>query len=114
MPASGWDEWTGPKGAKQHWTFSARDGAPLTFGGVWDRCETSDEGLVKSFSIVTQPAGSPLNGYHDRASVVVWPEDRKRWLTVGAEVADLMGPESVDGFEVQGFVNQECDLRASH
>ena len=76
-------------------------GPPLTFGGVWDRCETSDQGVVESFSIITQPAGAPLNGYHDRAPVVIWPEDRAQWMTVGAEVAHLMGPESVDRFGVR-------------
>ena len=101
VPASAWDEWTGDKGAKQRWTFTAKDGQPLTFAGLWDRCETSDEGVVESFTIITQPAGSPLNGYHDRAPVVIWQEDRKRWLTLGHDITDLLGPESPDRFEIE-------------
>ena len=101
VPASGWDEWTGEKGEKQRWTFTARDGEPLTFAGLWDRCETADEGMLKSFTVVTQPAGSPLNGYHDRAPVVIWRGDRERWLTAGEDVSDLIGPESPDLFNIQ-------------
>lgn len=38
IPASGFYEWTGAKGAKQPHLFSAADGAPvLAFAGLWDR-----------------------------------------------------------------------------
>ena len=70
VPASCWYEWTGAKGAKQKWRFAAKEADWLCFGGIWDRCVTTDAGEVLSFSIVTQPAGSPVNGYHDRAPVV--------------------------------------------
>ncbi len=53
-----------------------------------------------SFSIVTQPAGAPLNGYHDRAPVVVPRESWGTWLDASADVTPLLGPESADGFEV--------------
>ena len=109
VPAHGWYEWTGPKGSKQRWTFTAKDGEPITFGGIWDRCETSDQGVVESFTIITQPAGAPLNGYHDRAPAVIWAEDRERWMTPGAEVTDLLGPESVDRFDVRP--SDEADLQ---
>lgn len=99
--ADGWYEWTGPKGSKQRWLFTPRDGEPLTFAGLWERCKTSDAGEIESFTIVTQPAGAPLNGYHDRAPVVIWPEDRERWTTPGVEVNDLLGPESADRFHVR-------------
>jgi putative SOS response-associated peptidase YedK len=52
------------------------------------------------FTIVTQPAGAPLNGYHDRAPVVLFSEDWKRWLDPSSNVDDLLGPESVDRFAV--------------
>lgn len=80
------------------WSFTAKGGEPLTFAGG-DRCETADEGVVESFTIVTQPAGSPLNGYHDRAPVVMWQEDRKRWLTVTEDVTDLLAAQSPHRFE---------------
>ena len=85
---------------KQPWLFKPRDGEPIMFAGIWDRCETTDQGVVESFTIVTQPAGAPLNGYHDRAPVVLFGEQWARWLDLEADVTDLLGPESTDRFVV--------------
>lgn len=41
-----------------------------------------------------------LNGYHDRAPVVLFGKDWGRWLDVEADVTDLLGPESADRFTV--------------
>ena len=111
--ADGWYEWTGPKGSKQRWLFTPRDGEPLTFAGLWERCTTSDAGEVHSFTIVTQPAGAPLNGYHDRAPVVIWPTERARWLQAGTDVADLIGPESVDRFDARPITDAEIVAEAA-
>ena len=103
--ADGWYEWMGPRGEdtkrKQPWLFTERNGSAIMFAGIWDTCETTDEGQVTSFAIVTQPAGSVLNTYHDRAPVVVQGEDWARWLDTSANVADLLGPESADRFIVE-------------
>ena len=99
--ADGWYEWTGPKGSKQPWLFTPKpDQPPMAFAGLWDRCETPDEGTVESFTIVTQPAGSPLNGYHDRAPVTLFGDEWARWLDCSGDVDDLLGPESRDRFDI--------------
>jgi len=100
VPASCWYEWTGPKGSKTKWRFTPRDEPWLCFAGIWDRCVTTDAGEVESFTIITQPAGSPLNGYHDRAPVVIDRPDWTRWLDGSADVGALIGPESADGYLV--------------
>ncbi len=103
--ADGWYEWSGPREGdekrKQPWLFKPRDGEPIMLAGIWDRCDTTDQGPVESFAIVTQPAGAPLNGYHDRAPVVLFGDDWARWLDVEADVTDLLGPESPDRFSVE-------------
>ena len=102
--ADGWYEWMGPRengsGKKQPWLFTPRDREPIAFAGIWDRCETIDDGTVESFSIITQPAGAPLNGYHDRAPVVLFGDEWRRWLDPAAEVGDLLGSESRDRFVI--------------
>ena len=75
-------------------------GEPIAFAGIWDRCETSDVGTVESCTIVTQPAGAPLNGYHDRAPVILFLGDWARWLDLEADVNDLLGPESKHHFDI--------------
>jgi putative SOS response-associated peptidase YedK len=65
------------------------------------RCTTPDAREVESFTIVTQPAGSPLNGYHDRAPVVVPPSRWAAFLDTSADVSALLGPESADAFNVE-------------
>jgi putative SOS response-associated peptidase YedK len=104
VPADGWYEWMGPRDdddkRKQPWQFTPKDGASIMLAGIWDRCDTIDLGLVDSFTIVTQPAGAPLNGYHDRAPVVLFGDEWKRWLNLDSDVTDLLGPESRDRFHV--------------
>ena|ERR1700712_3083089 len=85
---------------KQPWLFEPRDAEPIMLAGIWDRCETTDQGPVESFTIVTQPAGASLNGYHDRAPVVLFGPDWERWLNLEDSVDNLLGPESADRFIV--------------
>lgn len=102
--ADGWYEWSGPRDGdenrKQPWLFKPRDGEPIMFAGIWDRCDTTDQGPVDSFTIVTQPAGASLNAYHDRAPVILFGYEWARWLDLNADVSDLLGPESRDRFVV--------------
>lgn len=104
VPADGWYEWMGPRAGdekrKQPWLFTARDAEPMMFAGIWDRCETLDAGMVESFTIITQPAGAPLNGWHDRAPVILFGDEWAQWLDPDADPTKLLGPESRDRFEV--------------
>lgn len=104
IAADGWYEWTGTKGAKSPWLFEPLSGEPIAFASLWDRCDTTDAGSIESCTIVTQPAGAPLNGYHDRAPVVLFQKDWARWLDPKADVTWLMGPESPDRFSVSPAV----------
>jgi putative SOS response-associated peptidase YedK len=63
VAADGWYEWMGrddDRKKKQPWLFEPQDGAPIMLAGIWGRCETTDQGLVESFTIVTQPAGGTI------------------------------------------------------
>nr|WP_244970596.1 SOS response-associated peptidase [Novosphingobium aerophilum] len=101
ISASGWYEWKGAKPPKQKFLFEPLKDEMVMFAGIWDRCETTDQGMVESCTIVTQPAGSPLNEYHDRAPVVLFQDEWARWLDTSADVTDLLGPESPDRFRIQ-------------
>jgi putative SOS response-associated peptidase YedK len=90
IPASGFYEWTGGKGARQPHYFTAADGAPvLAFAGLWDQWmdrENSDE--VVSATIIVSGASAWMRPYHDRMPVLLASKDFEAWLhgSLGPEV----------------------------
>ena len=40
---------------------------------------------------------------------MIWQDDRKRWLTVGADVGDLIGVQSSDRFDVRPIREVEIE-----
>ena len=101
VPASGWWEWKDEGGSrKQRYWVEPGDDAPMMFGGIWDRAETSDCGAIESFSIVTQPPGA-LAHLHNRAPLVLWSSDWARWIDRGETVDDLLMREPEDRFLVR-------------
>ncbi|MBA2588032.1 MAG: SOS response-associated peptidase family protein [Alphaproteobacteria bacterium] len=71
------------------WEFAAKGGGALFFAGVWQDFEDPMLGPSQNFAIITEPASSPLNGYIDRAPVVLWGPDRATWLDPDASSAEL-------------------------
>ena len=88
VPADGFYEWTGDKGAKTKHLITAADGAWFCMAGLWDRAETAD-GPIESFTILTTAAGEDMTAIHDRQPVILDREDWARWLDLKADVADL-------------------------
>ncbi|MGH6878529.1 MAG: SOS response-associated peptidase, partial [Rhizomicrobium sp.] len=91
IPASGFYEWTGGKGAKQPHLFTASDGAPiLGFAGVWDRWRdpASGEELL-SCTVIICDANAWMRRYHDRMPVILEPKDFNAWLD------GSLGPEAL-------------------
>jgi len=80
VPASAWWEWTEEQGGKVKHRFARRDGKPLWFAGLWDRCTSTDQGEVASFTIMTGPSDGWLGDYHSRAPVILEPDEWLDWL----------------------------------
>lgn len=90
VPASGFYEWTGEKGAKQPHLFSAADGAPvLAFAGLWDRWRdpAADEEVL-SCTVIVSGASAWMTPYHDRMPVLLAGDQIGAWLdgSAGVEV----------------------------
>lgn len=100
VPANAWYEWTGEPGAKTKHRFARADGKPIWFAGLWDRCTTPDAGEVASFTIMTGPSAGHLSQYHDRAPVILEPDEWKRWLDPSADAEELMAAVRPERFEV--------------
>lgn len=99
-PASGWFEWTGPQGAKTKHRFARADGQAVWFAGIWDRCTTLDAGEFASFTILTGPSAGRLADYHDRAPVILEPEEWSRWLDPAQDAGELLAAVRPERFEV--------------
>ena len=91
VPADGFYEWTGEKGAKEKWLFTRTDGQWFSFAGIWDRCETA-EGPIESLAILTTPPGPDAAPYHNRQPVILERDQWSRWLDLEADVAPLLQP----------------------
>ena len=94
IPASAFYEWTGEKGRKQPWRIARADGAPLAFGGIWQRW--GPEGLP-TCAIVTCAANEVMARLHHRMPVIVEPDDWPLWLgEAGHGAATLMRAAAED------------------
>ena len=91
VPASSWFEWTGDKGSKTKHRFSRADNGLIWFAGIHDRCESSDQGVVDSFTILTGPSDGWLADYHDRAPVILDECDLGRWVNPDLDPSELIG-----------------------
>lgn len=89
VPASGWYEWSGPKGGKTKHAFRRKDGGIVWFAGIWEHVTTPDEGEVTSFTILTGPPEGMLKDYHDRTPVVLELDDFGLWLDPAKDASPL-------------------------
>ncbi|MBS0297412.1 MAG: SOS response-associated peptidase [Proteobacteria bacterium] len=96
VPASGWYEWSGDPKTKRR--FSRVDGSPLWFAGIWERATTEDEGDVQSFTILTGPSSGWLSDHHDRAPVILEPDEWASWLDPSQDAKPLMAAVRPDRF----------------
>lgn len=88
VPASGYYEWTGPKGDKTPHHFTRADGQPLALAGLWDRWQSPDKSQTKeSFTIVVTAANKFANQFHDRMPVILEPNSFDQWMRGEPDVA---------------------------
>ena len=87
VPVTGFYEWTkDAEGQRLPWYFTAQDGAPLVFAGVWQQW-----GEIPTVAIVTTAASPWMSETHHREPVCLAPADWARWLgETGEKAAPLM------------------------
>lgn len=98
VPASAWWEWQAPDKIKHR--FARADGRPIWFAGLWENCTTADEGELRSFTIMTGPSAGHLAEYHDRAPVILDPEDWGAWLDPAQDCSQILRAVRPARFEV--------------
>ncbi len=91
VPASGFYEWTGGKGAKQPHIFVDAQGQPiLALAGLWERWRNPEtrEDVLSCTLIVTEPTRWMLP-YHDRMPVLLQQAEIDRWLSAQMRADEL-------------------------
>ena len=63
------------------------------FAGTWDHGNTTGQGSVDRFTLITQTAGASLNGYRDRAPVVLFGNE---WASPAFRVAPKYRSDHID------------------
>jgi putative SOS response-associated peptidase YedK len=110
VPAAGWYEWTGEKGARQPWHVHRADGAPIYMAALANVGPGSESKSANGYTIVTADAEGGLVDVHDRRPVVLSAEDAALWLELPAEQAEqflravALGAASFDWHKVDRAV----------
>ncbi|MCG8359488.1 MAG: SOS response-associated peptidase [Kiloniellales bacterium] len=92
IPASGFYEWTGPKGNRQAYYICGRDGALLSFAGLWESWKDKEnEERIETFTIIVTEANDFIRPWHHRMPVVLEPESFEAWLA-GEAGTELLRP----------------------
>lgn len=88
VPADGFYEWTGPKGARRPFLLRPRAGGLIAFAGLWERWRDRDGGETDTVAIITCPANAAVTPLHDRMPVVLDSEHFEAWLDCDGTAAE--------------------------
>lgn len=98
IPAGGYYEWTGERGAKQPYSLrSAGNEENIMFAGLASRWND-----LLTCAIMTRPANSDVSHIHHRMPVILNSEERDCWLA-GTEDLDLGAEAKLSYHPVQRF-----------
>ena len=112
IPADGFYEWKTEGGRKRPYAARPKGGGPMAFAGLWESWIGPNGEEMETAAIVTTVANREMGAVHDRAPVIVPPEQFDFWLDGGnvsdVEAATLFGPApdgSMKVYEISPAVN---------
>jgi putative SOS response-associated peptidase YedK len=92
VPADGFYEWSGRKGAKQPYYIGFAGHALFAFAGLWERWTHPEGERIETCTLLTTSASEQLRALHDRMPVIVDPADYDLWLDPEIQEPDLVSP----------------------
>ena len=79
IPANGWFEWTGPRGAKTPYWIRLQSTNVFALAGIWSRCENGGD-PVDTFAVLTTDAAPAIGHLHHRQPVILDEAGVDVWL----------------------------------
>ena len=114
LPADGWYEWAQQPGGSRHpYYLTPADGSVLALAGLWERWYDAEGRLLVTTTIVTGPAPPDLRVIHDRAPLVIAPEDWAAWLDMQTPAATLLVPTQEGVVRAHPVSTEVGDVRAN-
>jgi putative SOS response-associated peptidase YedK len=108
IPASGYYEWQNTPTGKQPYYYTARDGSPLTFAGLWDEWKDIEAGEpLKSCTMIVTNANELAAKIHNRMPVLLMPNEFEPWLSgqAGTEILNRAPELMLQAWPVSRRVN---------
>jgi len=113
FPADGFYEWKAEGGRKRPFVARPKGGGPIAFAGLWETWIGPNGEEMETAAIVTTDANAEMSAIHDRAPVIVAPEQFDLWLDCvnvsEKEAAALLKPApdgTMDVYEISTAVNR--------
>jgi len=105
IPATGFYEWTGPKGDKQPHLIRRPDQSLIAFAGLYETWMGAEGSEIDSAAILTTTSNATLAQIHDRMPVILQAAQFADWLDCrnveAREAAEMLRPASDDVLEVK-------------
>ena len=110
IPASGFYEWSEPKGGRKRPHFIGPGSEPLlALAGLWERWRTPAGEKLETCVIVTTDATAQLAPIHDRMPLLIPRDAHALWLDPRTTVDDMLKlaarPPALDAYPVGFGVN---------
>lgn len=80
ISANGFFEWKEEGGKKQPLYVRMKDGAIMSFAGIWDHWKSPDGETLATCSILTTASNRLIQPLDDRMPVILHPEEYDLWL----------------------------------
>jgi putative SOS response-associated peptidase YedK len=91
IPASGFYEWSEPKGGRKRPYFVRPGSEPLlALAGLWERWRTPEGEKLETCVIVTTDATAELAKIHDRMPLLIPRDAHASWLDLRSTVEDML------------------------
>ena len=95
IPVAAFYEWKGPKGQKQTYAFTSKNGEWLWMAGLWERNEKVECCGGFCFSMITTAANEAVSAIHHRMPVILERNRAEEYLEA-ADPAEMLKPRMLD------------------